>query len=76
MNSSFQVLVIDSCYNLLMVALGWMNLFWMGLFASIIFGEKMWSSGVWIARSAGIVFLIMGIMAMVGFIAIHSNMIM
>ncbi|MDQ3909359.1 MAG: DUF2182 domain-containing protein, partial [Thermoproteota archaeon] len=41
-------------YFLLMVALGWMNLLWMGLFAGIIFGEKIWYRGIWVARAAGI----------------------
>ena len=42
-------------YFLIMVALGWMNIFWMGLFACIIFGEKMWSrGGIWITKSTGI----------------------
>ncbi|HYZ51499.1 MAG TPA: DUF2182 domain-containing protein, partial [Nitrososphaeraceae archaeon] len=43
-------------YFLLMIALGWMNLIWMALFAGIIFGEKIWTKGVLIARSAGIGF--------------------
>jgi predicted metal-binding membrane protein len=63
-------------YCLLMVALGWMNLLWMGLFAGIIFGEKMWSHGIWIARCAGIGLAIIGIMAMLGLITIPTNMIM
>jgi predicted metal-binding membrane protein len=49
-------------YFLLMLALGWMNLLWMGLFAGIIFGEKMWSRGIWIARAAGIGLAIVGIL--------------
>jgi predicted metal-binding membrane protein len=50
-------------YFLLMVALGWMNLLWMALFAAIIFGEKVWiKGGRWIARGAGIGFLILGIL--------------
>jgi predicted metal-binding membrane protein len=49
-------------YFLLMVALGWMNLLWMGLFAGIIFGEKIWSRGIWIARSAGVGLLIVGVL--------------
>jgi predicted metal-binding membrane protein len=59
-----------------MVALGWMNVLWMGLFAGIIFGEKMWSHGIWITRSAGIGLAIIGIMAMLGLITIPTNMIM
>jgi predicted metal-binding membrane protein len=53
-------------YFLLMVALGWMNLLWMGLFAGIIFGEKMWSRGIWVARAAGIGLTIVGILAAAG----------
>ncbi|WP_226987140.1 DUF2182 domain-containing protein [Candidatus Nitrososphaera evergladensis] len=53
-------------YFLLMVALGWMNLLWMALFSGIIFGEKVWSKkGIWIARAAGIGFVIIGILVMV-----------
>jgi predicted metal-binding membrane protein len=54
-------------YFLLMVALGWMNLLWMGLFAAIIFGEKMWSRGIWIARAAGVGLAIAGILMLVGY---------
>jgi hypothetical protein len=43
-----------------MVALGWMNLLWMGLFAGIIFGEKIWSRGIWVARAAGIGLIVVG----------------
>ena len=50
-------------YFLLMVSLGWMNLIWMGLFACVIFGEKMWSKGVWIARIAGIGLMTLGLIA-------------
>ncbi|MDQ3884657.1 MAG: DUF2182 domain-containing protein [Thermoproteota archaeon] len=53
-------------YFLIMVALGWMNLLWMGLFAGIIFGEKMWSRGIWIARAAGIGLAIVGILVVAG----------
>jgi predicted metal-binding membrane protein len=53
-------------YFLLMVALGWMNLLWMGLFAGIIFGEKMWSRGIWVARAAGIGLTVVGILVSVG----------
>jgi predicted metal-binding membrane protein len=53
-------------YFLLMVALGWMNLLWMGLFAGIIFGEKMWARGIWIARAAGIGLTIAGILVVAG----------
>src|SRR5918994_1508375 len=53
-------------YFLLMIALGWMNLLWMGLFAGIIFGEKMWSRGIWIARAAGIGLTVVGILVAAG----------
>jgi hypothetical protein len=53
-------------YFLLMVALGWMNLLWMGLFAGIIFGEKMWSKGIWIARIAGGAIVMVGILVIAG----------
>ena len=53
-------------YFLLMIALGWMNLLWMGLFAGIIFGEKMWSRGIWIARAAGIGLAITGVLVATG----------
>jgi predicted metal-binding membrane protein len=59
-----------------MVTLGWMNLLWMGLFACIIFGEKIRSRGIWIARSAGIGFVVIGAMAILGLITIPSDMIM
>jgi len=49
-----------------MVALGWMNLLWMGLFAGIIFGEKIWSRGIWVARAVGIGLVIIGILAIAG----------
>jgi len=51
-------------YFLLMVALGWMNLLWMGLFAGIIFGEKVWSRGILVARTAGIGFIVLGLIAL------------
>jgi len=51
-----------------MVALGWMNLLWMALFAGVIFGEKIWSKGIWIARSVGLGLVIVGIMAIFGLI--------
>ncbi len=53
-------------YFLLMVALGWMNLLWMALFAGIIFGEKIWSRGIWIARAAGIGLTVVGILVAAG----------
>ena len=53
-------------YFLLMVALGWMNLLWMGLFAGIIFGEKIWSRGIWVARTAGVGLAITGVLVAAG----------
>ena len=61
-------------YFLLMVALGWMNLLWMALFAGVIFGEKAWSKGIWVARSAGVGLTIVGIMAIGGLIIIPADM--
>jgi predicted metal-binding membrane protein len=55
-------------YFLLMVALGWMNLLWMGLFAAIIFGEKIWSRGIGVARAAGIGLAIVGILVAAGLV--------
>jgi predicted metal-binding membrane protein len=57
-------------YFLVMVALGWMNLLWMALFAGVIFEEKIWSKGIWIARSVGLGLAIVGIMAIFGLIII------
>jgi predicted metal-binding membrane protein len=57
-------------YFLVMVALGWMNLLWMALFAGVIFGEKIWSKGIWIARSVGLGLPIVGIMTIFGLIII------
>src|SRR5215831_12333055 len=51
-----------------MVVLGWMNLLWMALFAGVIFGEKIWSKGICIARSVGLGLVIVGIMAIFGLI--------
>ena len=60
-------------YFLLMIALGWMNILWMGLFAAIIFAEKVWSRGIWIARVAGIVFVIVGLLSITGIISISTE---
>ena len=61
-------------YFLLMIALGWMNLFWMALFAAVIFGEKIWlRGGIWVARSAGISFIIVGVLAILGLIEIPTG---
>jgi hypothetical protein len=57
-----------------MVALGWMNLLWMALFAGVIFGEKIWSKGIWVARCAGVGLVIVGTMAALGLIIIPSEM--
>jgi hypothetical protein len=57
-------------YFLVMVALGWMNLLWMALFTGVIFGEKVWSKGIWIARSVGLGLAIVGIMTIFGLIII------
>jgi len=59
-------------YFLIMVALGWMNLLWMGLFAGIIFGEKIWCKGIWIARCAGIGLAIVGMMTIIGMMTIPT----
>ena len=61
-------------YFLLMVALGWMNILCMALFAAIIFGEKIWvRGGRWIARSAGVGFMILGVLALLGIIEIPTG---
>jgi len=61
-------------YFLIMVALGWMNLLWMGLFAAIIFGEKMWSKGIWIAKGVSIALIVVGISSSMGLITLHDSM--
>jgi predicted metal-binding membrane protein len=61
-------------YFLIMVALGWMNLASMGLFAIIIFGEKMWSRGIWIARGFGVALIILGISSSLGLITVYDSM--
>jgi predicted metal-binding membrane protein len=62
-------------YFLLMIALGWMNLLWMALFAAIIFGEKTWlHGGIWVARSAGVGFMVIGILAILGLMEIPIGM--
>jgi len=60
-------------YFLLMVALGWMNIAWMGIFAGIIFGEKIWSKGIWISRFTGITFAIVGILTVSGIITLYND---
>lgn len=63
-------------YCLLMISLGWMNLIWMGLFAGIIFAEKIWLRGLWVARTSGVVLIAVGIIAILGLIVIPNYMIM
>jgi predicted metal-binding membrane protein len=61
-------------YFLLMVALGWMNVLWMGIFAAIIFGEKVWiRGGRWVARGAGVCFLILGVSSIFGILEIPTG---
>jgi predicted metal-binding membrane protein len=57
-----------------MVSLGWMSITWMALFAAIIFGEKIWSRGIWIARFVGIVLISLGILSSLGIVVIYDNM--
>jgi predicted metal-binding membrane protein len=61
-------------YFLIMVALGWMNITWMALFAAIIFGEKMWSRGIWIARAVGLGLIVVGILSSLELIVIYNDM--
>jgi len=61
-------------YFLIMVSLGWMNITWMALFAAVIFGEKIWLRGIWIARSVGIVLISVGILNSLGIVVIYDNM--
>lgn len=60
-------------YFLLMVALGWMDILWMALFAGIIFGEKMWLRGIWIARAAGVGLAIAGVITALGIVDFSGN---
>lgn len=60
-------------YFLIMVALGWMDILWMALFAGIIFGEKMWSRGIWVARAAGVGLVIAGIIVALGVVDISGG---
>ena len=60
-------------YFLIMVALGWMDILWMALFAGIIFGEKMWSRGIWVARAAGVGIVIAGIIVALGVVDISGG---
>jgi predicted metal-binding membrane protein len=60
-------------YFLLMVALGWMDILWMALFAGVIFGEKLWSRGIWVARAAGVGLAIAGAITMLGVIDLSGG---
>jgi predicted metal-binding membrane protein len=60
-------------YFMMMVALGWMDILWMALFAGIIFGEKVWSRGIWVARAAGIGLAIAGAVAVLGIMDISGK---
>ena len=62
-------------YFLIMLSLGWMNIIWMGIFAAIIFGEKIWPRGIWIARCVGIVLIILGILSSMGLTILYDGMI-
>jgi predicted metal-binding membrane protein len=47
---------------------------WPYLFAAVIFGEKIWlRGGIWVARSAGISFMIVGVLAILGLIEIPTG---
>jgi hypothetical protein len=45
----------------------------MGIFAVIIFTEKIWSRGIWIARVSGIGFIIIGMLSTTGLIPISTE---
>ena len=60
-------------YFLIMVALGWMDILWMALFAGIIFGEKMWSRGIWVAKAAGVGLVIAAIIVALGVVDISGG---
>jgi len=62
-------------YFLIMLSLGWMNITWMGIFAVIIFGEKIWPRGIWIARCVGIVLITLGILSSMGLIILYDGMV-
>ena len=61
---------LGSCwpYSVIMLALGLMNVVWMSLFGAIIFGEKMWKKGIWVARFFGIALMILGVSISLGLI--------
>ena len=60
-------------YFLLMITLRCINILWMRLFAAIIYAEKVWSRGIWIARVSGIVFIIRGVLLIIGIISIATQ---
>ena len=45
----------------------------MGLFAVTIFAEKVWSRGIWVARVAGIAFILIGLFSMTGIVSISTE---
>jgi hypothetical protein len=53
--------------------LWWPFLLYMALFAGVIFGEKIWSKGIWSARTVGLILAIVGIMAIFGSIIITTT---
>src|SRR5215211_7062720 len=56
--------------------ISWLILSWLllALLAAVIFGEKIWlRGGIWVARSAGISFMIVGVLAILGLIEIPTG---
>ena len=54
-----------------------MDILWMALFAGVIFAEKMWSKGKWVARAAGMGLAVAGALSIFGVIAVappHDSM--
>ncbi|HYO05561.1 MAG TPA: hypothetical protein VER14_01080, partial [Phototrophicaceae bacterium] len=43
------------------------------MIASIIFAEKIWSKGIWVARAAGVVFVLVGVLSIIGIISITAE---
>lgn len=60
-------------YFLIMIALGWMDILWMALFAGVIFVEKIWSRGIWVARVAGVTLMVTGVAVMVGLVNVSGH---
>jgi predicted metal-binding membrane protein len=60
-------------YFLIMVSLGCMNIGWMALFSLIIFGEKMWSRGIWISKLVEMTLIIVGFFGIVGVISLYNG---